>query len=111
VIRARLVADLAFALGARLVDPTIAYLTTDAPVTSPFVHSYTVQDVLPFGLKPLRTYLRDRGVGRVTIKKRGSAVDPDVLRRQLRLAGANEATLVLTRVAGHPTVLVVRLAA
>ena len=111
VIRAGLVADLADALGARLIDPTIAYLTTDAPVTTPFVHSYTVQDVLPFGLKPLRTYLRDRGVGRVTIKKRGSAVDPDVLRRQLRLAGADEATLVLTRVAGQPTVLVVRLAA
>lgn len=72
------------------------------------MHSYAVEDVLPFHLKTLRTLLRDRGVGRLTIKKRGSAVDPEVLRRQLRLRGPAEATIVLTRVAGQPSVLVVR---
>lgn len=108
VIRAGLVADVAAAFGARLVDPTIAYLTGDHPVDSPLVHSYAVEDVLPFHLKTLRTLLRDRGVGRLTIKKRGSAVDPEVLRRQLRLRGPAEATIVLTRVAGQPSVLVVR---
>lgn len=108
VIRAGLVADVAARLGAHLIDPTIAYLSSDRAVDSPFVRSYAVEDVLPFNLKALRTCLRDRGVGTLTIKKRGSAVDPDVLRRQLRLAGAGEATIVLTRVAGQPSVLVVR---
>ncbi len=108
VIRAGLVADLAARLGAHPIDPTIAYLSSDRPVESPFVRSYAVQDVLAFNLKALRTHLRDRGVGRVTIKKRGSAVDPDVLRRQLRLSGSGEATIVLTRVAGQPSVLLVR---
>lgn len=108
VIRAGLVADVAASVGGRLIDPTIAYLSTDAPVGSPYLHSYVVEEVMPFHLKTLRTHLRDRGVGRLTIKKRGSAVDPDALRRQLRLTGDAEATIVLTRVAGRASVLVVR---
>jgi hypothetical protein len=108
VVRAGLVADLAHRLGARLVDPTIAYLTSDEPLSSPFVHSYAVEEVMPFHLKTLRTHLRDKGIGRLTIKKRGSAVDPDALRRQLRLSGAGTGTIALTRVAGRPSVLVLR---
>ncbi len=108
VIRAGLVGEVAARLGARLVDPTIAYLTTDHAVSSPLVHSYAVEDVMPFHLKALRAALRDRGVGALTIKKRGSAVDPEQLRRQLRLHGDTEATIALTRVAGRPSVLFLR---
>jgi hypothetical protein len=109
VIRAGLVAQVAARTGARLIDPTIAYLTTDVPVVDALVHSYAVEDVLPYQVKTLRTYLRDRGVGVLTIKKRGSAVDPAQLRQQLRLSGKAEATIALTRVSGRPTVLVLRL--
>jgi THUMP domain-like len=109
VIRAGLVSQLAARTGARLVDPTIAYLTTDAPVTDPLLHSYAVEHVMPYQVKALRTYLRDRGIGVLTIKKRGSAVDPGHLRQQLRLTGHAEGTIALTRVAGRPTVLVLRL--
>jgi hypothetical protein len=62
---------------------------------------------MPFGLKRLRALLRSRGVGRLTVKKRGSAITPESLRQQLRLSGPEEATIVLTRVAGAATVLVV----
>jgi hypothetical protein len=109
VIRAGLVSQLAARIGARLVDPTIAYLTTDAAVSDPLLHSYAVEHVMGYQVKALRTYLRDRGVGVLTIKKRGSAVDPTHLRQQLRLAGEAEATIALTRVAGRPSVLVLRL--
>lgn len=108
VIRAGLVAEVAAPVGATLIDPTIAYLSTDDPVATPFARSYEVTDVLPFGLKRLRALLRERRVGRLTVKKRGSAVDPEALRRQLRLSGDEEATVVLTRAAGEPVVLVVR---
>ena len=108
VIRAGLVGHVAAAVGGRLVDPSIAYVTADHHTSTPLATAYAVDDVLPFGLKRLRTYLRDRGVGRVTIKKRGTAVEPEQLRRQLRLAGDREATLVLTRVAGQQSVLVCR---
>lgn len=108
VIRAGLVAEVAEPLGGALLDPTIAYFTTAAPTPSPFTTAYEVTDVLPFGLKRLRTLLRSRGVGTLTVKKRGTAVQPEALRRQLRLSGDAEATIVLTRVAGRQTVLVVR---
>ncbi len=107
VIRAGLVAEVAEPLGAVLLDPTIAYLTTTELVTTPFATSYEVTDVLPFSLKRLRTLLRSRGVGSLTVKKRGTAVQPEALRRQLRLSGDAEATIILTRVAGEQTVLVV----
>ena len=68
---------------------------------------YRVVDTMPFGLKRLRAYLRERGVGRLTIKKRGTAVTPEQLRKQLALTGDGEATLVLTRVGGQQRVLVV----
>jgi hypothetical protein len=108
VLRAGLVGQVAAALSGRLVDRTIAYVTTDSPSATPLARGYQVLDVMPFGLKRLRTYLRDAGVGRLTIKKRGTAVEPEQLRRQLRLSGPSEATIVLTRVAGQQSVLVCR---
>ncbi len=106
VIRSGLVSLVATDLGATLVDPTIAYLTSDAATDSPWVSSYRVDEVLPFNLKKLKALLRTRGVGRVVVKKRGSAIEPETLARQLRGEGAGTATVVVTRVAGAPTALV-----
>ncbi|MGY1832590.1 class I SAM-dependent methyltransferase [Geodermatophilus sp. SYSU D01180] len=106
VIRSGLVSLAAAETGATLVDPTIAYLTSDAPADSPWVASYRVDEVLPFNLKRLRALLRARGVGRVVVKKRGSAIEPETLARQLRGPGTGSATVVVTRVAGGPTALV-----
>ncbi len=107
VIRAGLVAQVAADVAGRLLDSTIAYVTSDALHATPLATAYRVVDTLPFGLKRLRTYLRERGVGRATIKKRGTAVVPEQLRKQLDLRGDAETTLVLTRVAGAQHVLVV----
>ena len=63
---------------------------------------------LPYREKPLRAALRERGIGRLTIKKRGVDVVPDELRKRLALTGDDEATIVLTRVAGQGTCLLVR---
>jgi SAM-dependent methyltransferase len=106
VVRAHLVAEVAAIVGGRLVDPTIAYVTADRYVDTAFARAYEIAEVLPFSRKRLQQVLRARGVGRVTVKKRGSAVDTEALRRALRLDGAAEATVILTRVAGAPTALV-----
>ena len=106
VIRSGLVSLVAAELGATGVDPTIAYLTGDAPAASPWASSHEVTDVLPFSLKRLKALLRARGVGRVTVKKRGSPIEPETLARQLRGPGEATAVVVVTRVAGAPTVLV-----
>ena len=108
VIRSGLVSLVAAELGATGVDPTIAYLTSDGPAASPWVNSHEVTDVLPFSLKRLKALLRARGVGRVTVKKRGSPIEPETLARQLRGPGQGTAVVVVTRVAGAPTALVCR---
>jgi SAM-dependent methyltransferase len=108
VIRAGLVAEVAAPHDGTLLDASIAYVATDRPVDSPFLRSYQVTDVLPFSVKRLRDLLRSRGIGRLTVKKRGTAVTPEELRRQMRLSGDGEATVVLTRVSGAQTVLVVQ---
>ncbi len=65
-----------------------------------------VEDTFPFQLKKLRHYLRERQIGRVTIKKRGSPVDVDILQKQLRLQGENDCIIFLTQVAGEPVVII-----
>lgn len=110
VVRAHLVAEVAAQVGGRLLDPTIAYVTADDRVPSPYATAYEITDTLPFSVKKLRALLRARGVGSVTVKKRGSAVEPEELRRKLKLTGpsAVSCTVFLTRVAGAPTVLLGR---
>ena len=106
VLRAHLVAEFAGLVTGRLADPTIAYVFADAPVRTPLGRLLLVEEAMPFSLKRLRARLRERGVGRLTIRKRGSAVDPQRLRADLRLSGPHAASLVLTRVAGAPTALI-----
>ena len=106
LIRSGLMSLVAAGLGATLVDPTIAYLTSDARADSPWVSSYRVSEVLPFNLKKLKALLRARRVGRVVVKKRGSPIEPETLARQLRGPAPCSAVVVVTRVAGAPTVLV-----
>ncbi|MGZ4539715.1 MAG: THUMP-like domain-containing protein [Blastococcus sp.] len=106
LIRSGLMSLVAADLGATLIDPTIAYLTSDGHADSPWVSSHRVDEVLPFNLKKLRALLRARGVGRVVVKKRGSPIEPEALARQLRGPGAASAVVVVTRVAGAPTTLV-----
>lgn len=109
VIRAHLIDQVVEAIDGRLLDPTIAYVSTDSPVSTPFARIFEVTDVLPFKTDRLRALLRERRVGRLTVKKRGSSVHPDQLRRDLLRGGHgdNEATVVVTRVAGAATALLV----
>lgn len=108
VVRAGLVTAVAAGVNGGLVDEHIAYVTSDEAFSTPFARSYEVLEELPYREKPLRAALQARGVGRLTIKKRGVSVVPDQLRKRLALRGDAEATLVMTRVAGKGTALLVR---
>jgi SAM-dependent methyltransferase len=101
MVRAHLIGDLARSLEGVLPDPTTAYITSDRLIASPFVHAFEVSAVMPFSLKRLRTALRERQVGSVTIMKRGSAVDVEQLRHDLRLSGGERAVVVLALVGGR----------
>ncbi|MFI9843136.1 methyltransferase domain-containing protein [Nonomuraea sp. NPDC051941] len=105
-IRAHLVGEVSEIVNGRLLDPMIAYITGDDPIDTPWAARYEVEDVLPFSGKKLRAALRERQVGNVTIKKRGSAVDIERLRSDLRLNGEKSATIILTRIIDKPSVII-----
>ncbi|GAA4812178.1 methyltransferase domain-containing protein [Nocardioides caeni] len=107
VIRAGLVTAVAAGLHGGLLDPHIAYVTSDEQFRTPFARGYRVIEELPYREKQLKAALRERGVGTLTIKKRGVEVSPEALRKRLALQGDAEATIVLTRVAGEGTALLV----
>lgn len=108
VIRAGLVTAVAALAGGGLLDEHIAYVTSEEAAATPYARSFEVLEELPYREKQLRAALRERGVGRLTIKKRGVDVVPEQLRKRLDLSGSEEATIVLTRVAGQGTALLVR---
>lgn len=105
VIRARLIGEVARRLDAGMLDPKIAYLTSDAAADSPFVQSFRVREQLPSDVKALGRALRGRGIGTLEIKKRGVDVDPAALRKRLGLRGDSAATLILTRVGSRRVTL------
>jgi THUMP domain-like/RNA cap guanine-N2 methyltransferase len=106
IIRSGLVADLGGELGARPVDPDIAYLTSDRCIPTPFARCYHIEEAMPFHARQLGERLRSMKVGPVIITKRGSAVDVDELRRRWKLTGPEARTVILTRVLGRPFALI-----
>jgi SAM-dependent methyltransferase len=102
VTRAGLVEDLARLLGARKIDPRIAFLTADSATSSPFARTLRVVDSAPWNEKRFAARLRELGVGAADLRRRGLAGDVDQIRRRLRLAGPHRATVVLTRVSDKP---------
>lgn len=107
VIRARLIGDLARRTDARMLSSGIAYLTADTLVPTPFARAFRVLETFPFDERRLRQELAARGIGSLEIKKRGVDVDPARLRKKLALKGDASGTLIVTRVAGRHTALLV----
>jgi hypothetical protein len=110
VIRAGLTGALTSAVDGFELDSGVGYVTSDRCVDVGYARRFAVTESMPLNVKSLRAWLRERDVGRVTIKKRGVVLDADELRRQLRLSGSLEMTLVLTRVKNQQVCLVVRAA-
>ncbi len=99
IIRAGLFPQLAAVLDGDcwLLDPQLAYLSSEQPGPSVLVTSFRVNEVLDPSEKSLRAWVRERDIGVLEIKKRGVDVDPAVLRRRLKPTGTQSATLILTR--------------
>ncbi|MCS3781849.1 hypothetical protein HNP11_002528 [Tsukamurella ocularis] len=96
VIRAGLVRHYAARHGLWQIDPHIAYLSGDAVPAGE--RGFEILDEVKFSEKALRAELRRRDVGSVEILTRGAGVDPDVLRKKLKLAGSLPMTVVITRI-------------
>ncbi|WP_287902049.1 class I SAM-dependent methyltransferase [Arthrobacter sp.] len=111
VIRAGLVSDLAEQVGAHFLDPQIAYLASGQALATPFARSYRILETMPYNVKALRNWVKAHDVSSLDIKKRGTAVTPEELRKLLLPGkprkGGNHATLVLTRIGQDRVVIVV----
>jgi SAM-dependent methyltransferase len=98
VVRSHLISVLAKDLGLGIFAPEIAYLTGDESLESPWLRGFKVLENLTFDRKKLKARLRELNVGVLEIKKRGSDVVPETLRKELQLRGERAATLIITRV-------------
>lgn len=106
VIRAGLLGHLGNELGAVPVDHGVAVLTGPSPAHSPFADCYRVEHVAPFHANQLREYLRECGIGRVTVLKRAVDLDVNEVMRKLKLDGPEHRHLVLTRSLGRTVAVV-----
>jgi SAM-dependent methyltransferase len=110
VIRAGLVGAVAERLGGRLLDPHVAYVTTDDDIeAAPLTARYAIAHALPYDLDRLRAVLVQDGVGTVVVKKRATSLDVDDVRRRLRLPKASaSAVVLLARIGDDPWAFVAR---
>lgn len=58
---------------------------------------FRVTEILPFRMSELIKQVRRLNIGELEIKTRGVSVQPEELRKKLKLAGSASATLLLTR--------------
>jgi hypothetical protein len=108
VTRAGLVAELGREVGGWQIDPMIAFIAVDRPVTTPFARTLRVLDSAPWNEKDFAKRLRALGVGAADIRRRGLAGDVEQIRRRLKLSGPGQAVVVLTRVSDRPWGLICR---
>lgn len=102
VTRAGLVEELARELGAWKIDEQIAFLSADAPLTSPFARTLRIVASMPWHQKQIAKRLQQLDVGAVDIRRRGLPGDVDALHRRLKLTGSRRVTLVMTRALDRP---------
>lgn len=79
-----------------------SYLTGARFIDDAALACFRVNDVLPMRVGKLAAHLRARDIGQLEIKKRGVDIDPEQLRRELKLRGTYAATLLITKVGGRP---------
>lgn len=96
VVRAGLVRNYAYRHGLWQVDPQIAYLTGDAVPAGE--RGFRVVEVVGTSERELRKALAARDCGTIEILVRGLDIDPDKLRKRLKLKGSQSLALILTRI-------------
>ena len=96
VVRAGLVRHYASRHGLWQLDAEIAYLSGDRLPDN--ARGFEVLDELSFSERRLRQALSARDVGAVEILVRGLDIDPDALRKRLRLRGSQPLSVVIARI-------------
>lgn len=112
VVRAGLVRQYAARLGWWRLDPHIAYLTGDRLDDAvraglvPGQRVFEVLDTVP--VKKLKAALAGLSCGRLEVLVRGVDLDPDELRKKMKLRGSESLTVVVARVGDTPVAVIGR---
>lgn len=94
--------------GLMAVEPQSAYWTGERAVADVALSVFAVDDVMAYDARRVKAYMRERGIGRLEVKQRGTGLDPAAVQKQLRAAGEASATLLLTRIGGQVTAAIAR---
>lgn len=79
--------------GIALLDPSCAYGISDTLLSTPFLRPFRILDSVPYRVETVAKRLHALGwTSRSEIKKRGVDVDPDELRRKLKLPPSTDAS-------------------
>ncbi|WP_327411599.1 THUMP-like domain-containing protein [Streptomyces sp. NBC_01233] len=93
------------------MDEDGTLLTSDALRPTPFAAAYEVTEVLPFGSAGLKTVLRERMVGRVTVAAthgHGLQNEADAFRHDLTPQDPRAATVFVAGPASRPITLITK---
>lgn len=104
VVRAGLVRHYGARHGLWQLDPRIAYLTGDAVPLG--ARGFRVLDSSGFSERTLKAELARLDCGVLEILVRGVDIDPDALRKRLKLRGKTPLAAVITRIGAKPVVFV-----
>ena len=98
LVRSHLLGAFAVENGLWGIAPSIAYLSSDSEISSPWLRGFEVVESLPLDVKRIAKRMSELDIGTLEIKKRGVDITPEQLRPKLKLKGKSAATLILTRV-------------
>jgi len=108
VTRASLVRHLGARINARLLDPFLAYLTASQMAETPFATAFEVLEVVPFSVAGVRKTLRENGWRPDEIRRRAFPIEPDELRKLLKVHDGEPVTLLCMTVDGSRMVVISR---
>lgn len=97
IIRSGLVQDLAYELQATLINKHLSILTSNEKIITPFVKGYQVIEYFHYNKKSLQKYIKDKQIGKLSIKVRGFPERPNQILQKLKLVGKNKGLIYLVR--------------
>jgi THUMP domain-like len=84
------------------------YFTADEAIETAWAQRFEVVDVLPWDQRRVKRWLREHRIGEVEVKKRLLQLDANEYQRQLRGAGDEKITLLITRLGDRVRAVVAR---
>lgn len=106
--RAGLIETLMHTVNAEQLHPGLGILTSDAPITNPFLTRFDLTADLPWDQRNVQAELARLNAGIVDIKTRDKLVDPDTLAPRLSGTGSTPLTLFILRFGSTPRALITR---